>query len=60
VTAGRVRELAAIGLPGRCAQRIAELAEAGATAVVLGLLSADPQRQMNRVAEELLPLVTGL
>lgn len=59
VTADQIRELAAVGAPGRCAERLAELARAGATAVVLGLLSADPQRQMRAVTQELLPLLAA-
>ena len=59
VSPDRVRELAAVGAPGRCAERVAEMEEAGATAVVLGLLSADPRRQMQAVTDELLPLLTG-
>ena len=58
VTPDRIRELAAVGAPGRCAERVAELAAAGATAVVLGLLSADPQRQLQAVTQDLLPLLT--
>jgi len=59
VTPDRIRELAAVGTPARCAERVAELAKAGATAVVLGLLSANPQGQMQTVTRELLPLLTG-
>jgi hypothetical protein len=32
---------------------------AGATAVVLGLLSADPQQQVQAVTHELLPVLAG-
>jgi alkanesulfonate monooxygenase SsuD/methylene tetrahydromethanopterin reductase-like flavin-dependent oxidoreductase (luciferase family) len=57
VTADQVRELAAVGTPSRCAEHLAELRRAGATAVVLGMLSADPRRQMRTVTHELLPLL---
>jgi len=59
VTSDEVRNLAAVGAPRRCGDRLAELADAGATAVVLGLLSSDPRRQMLAVTEELLPLIAG-
>jgi len=59
VTADLVREVAAVGPPGHCAQRIAELAAAGATDIMVGLLSADPRRQLDRITERLLPLAAS-
>jgi threonine dehydrogenase-like Zn-dependent dehydrogenase len=53
-----VRAGAAVGPAGHCAQRIAALAAAGATDIVVGLLSSDPRRQLHRITEQLLPLVT--
>ena len=59
VTPDLVREVAAVGSAGHCAQRIAALAAAGATDIIVGLLSADPKRQLHRITEQLLPLVTN-
>ena len=58
VTPDLVREMAAVGPPGHCAQRVAELAASGATDIIVGLLSADPRRQLHRITEQLLPLIT--
>jgi hypothetical protein len=58
VTPDLVREVAAVGPAGHCAQRIAALAAAGATGIMAGLLSCDPTRQLHRITERLLPLVT--
>jgi alkanesulfonate monooxygenase SsuD/methylene tetrahydromethanopterin reductase-like flavin-dependent oxidoreductase (luciferase family) len=58
VTPDLVRAGAAVGPAGHCAQRIAALAAAGATDIVVGLLSSDPRRQLHRITEQLLPLVT--
>jgi alkanesulfonate monooxygenase SsuD/methylene tetrahydromethanopterin reductase-like flavin-dependent oxidoreductase (luciferase family) len=59
VTIEQVRQLAAVGVPARCAELVAELAEAGATDIMFGLLSSDPRRQMERITEGVLPLVAG-
>jgi alkanesulfonate monooxygenase SsuD/methylene tetrahydromethanopterin reductase-like flavin-dependent oxidoreductase (luciferase family) len=59
ITPELVREVASVGPVGSCAERFAELAEAGATDVMIGLLSADPKRLMHRITESLLPLITG-
>ena len=58
VTPDLVREVAAVGPPGHCAQRIAELAASGATDIMVGLLSSDPRRQLDRITGQLLSLVT--
>jgi alkanesulfonate monooxygenase SsuD/methylene tetrahydromethanopterin reductase-like flavin-dependent oxidoreductase (luciferase family) len=58
ITPGLVRAVAAVGPAGHCAQRIAALAAAGATDIMVGLLSAHPKRQLSRITEQLLPLVT--
>lgn len=47
------------GLSQRDLIDLAVLAEAGATDVMVGLLSADPKRLMHRITESLLPLITG-
>jgi alkanesulfonate monooxygenase SsuD/methylene tetrahydromethanopterin reductase-like flavin-dependent oxidoreductase (luciferase family) len=58
VTPELVRAGAAVGPAGHCAQRIAALAAAGATDIMVGLLSTDPRQQLDRITERLLPLVT--
>jgi alkanesulfonate monooxygenase SsuD/methylene tetrahydromethanopterin reductase-like flavin-dependent oxidoreductase (luciferase family) len=58
ITPGLVRAVAAVGPAGHCAQRLAALAAAGATDIMVGLLSAHPKRQLSRITEQLLPLVT--
>jgi len=59
ITPGLVREVAAVGPAAGCAERLAALAQAGATDIVVGLLSADPKRLMHRITESLLPLAAG-
>lgn len=59
ITLDLVREVAAVGPAGRCAERIAELAQAGATDIMVGLLSADQKRLMHRFTASVLPLVTA-
>ncbi|MBS1884554.1 MAG: hypothetical protein JSS97_16530, partial [Actinobacteria bacterium] len=49
------QELAAAGDPPRCAAAIARLAEAGADAIVLVPVGADPLGQVERLAAEVLP-----
>jgi alkanesulfonate monooxygenase SsuD/methylene tetrahydromethanopterin reductase-like flavin-dependent oxidoreductase (luciferase family) len=57
ITPELVREAAAVGPAARCAERIEELAQAGATDIMVGLLSADPKRVMRRFTASVLPLV---
>lgn len=59
ITPELVREVAAVGPAARCADRIAELAQAGATDIMVGLLSADQKRLMRRFTASVLPLVTS-
>ena len=49
----------ACGPAGSCAERLAAYVDAGATSFQCVLASVDQQPQMERVASELLPLVTG-
>jgi alkanesulfonate monooxygenase SsuD/methylene tetrahydromethanopterin reductase-like flavin-dependent oxidoreductase (luciferase family) len=52
-----LRLIGAIGTPGRAAEFIAELIDAGATHIIFELLSINPRRQLELISEHLLPLL---
>jgi alkanesulfonate monooxygenase SsuD/methylene tetrahydromethanopterin reductase-like flavin-dependent oxidoreductase (luciferase family) len=56
----QLQGISAIGTPERCTEFIAELVEAGATSVVLDVLSEDRERQLEALSAELLPLLQGI
>ena len=58
VSAEQLSEVAAIGSPEQGADFIGRLAEAGATAIAVDLLSQNPQAQLEIVGEHLLPLLS--
>jgi alkanesulfonate monooxygenase SsuD/methylene tetrahydromethanopterin reductase-like flavin-dependent oxidoreductase (luciferase family) len=60
VSATEVADLAAVGTPERCADAVAELVTAGANAVAFGLLSRDPLTQLDRLTEQVVPLLRHL
>jgi alkanesulfonate monooxygenase SsuD/methylene tetrahydromethanopterin reductase-like flavin-dependent oxidoreductase (luciferase family) len=55
VTEEALRHTAAIGAPERCLEYLAGLAAAGATHFAIRPLSQHPRRQLDRIAETLLP-----
>jgi alkanesulfonate monooxygenase SsuD/methylene tetrahydromethanopterin reductase-like flavin-dependent oxidoreductase (luciferase family) len=60
LNAAELQSISAIGTPQRCSEFIAGLVDAGATGVVLDLLSEDHERQLLTVTEDLLPLLASL
>jgi alkanesulfonate monooxygenase SsuD/methylene tetrahydromethanopterin reductase-like flavin-dependent oxidoreductase (luciferase family) len=60
LNAADLQSISAIGTPERCSEFVAELVDAGATGVVLDLLSEDREHQLRAVTEELLPLLSPL
>jgi alkanesulfonate monooxygenase SsuD/methylene tetrahydromethanopterin reductase-like flavin-dependent oxidoreductase (luciferase family) len=60
IEARQLQRISAIGTPERCSEFIAELVDAGATSVVLDLLSEDRERQLETLTSELLPLLDAI
>ena len=50
--------ISAIGTPEHCAQRLAEIVDAGATSIALFMLSARPREQAELLTEHLLPAIS--
>jgi alkanesulfonate monooxygenase SsuD/methylene tetrahydromethanopterin reductase-like flavin-dependent oxidoreductase (luciferase family) len=60
LNAADLQSISAIGTPARCSEFVAELVDAGATGVVLDLLTERREQQLGAVTEELLPLLAAL
>ncbi len=58
--ADQLQRVSAIGTPARCSEFIAELVDAGATSIVLDILSERRERQLETLTSELLPLLDAL
>jgi alkanesulfonate monooxygenase SsuD/methylene tetrahydromethanopterin reductase-like flavin-dependent oxidoreductase (luciferase family) len=57
ISADDLRQVGAIGAPGRAAEFVTGLIDAGATHIIFELLSTDPRRQLELISEYLLPLL---